>query len=249
MSGRTSSKAGYTFPLMLVILVAIAFGAGQLERSQSYRQKRNNEEELLFRGLAYLKALKEFETASTTEKRFPRKLDELISDPRTQGRRFIRQLYKDPMTGRDFDPIRTPEGTISGVVSWSKGVPFRTVDFDKELQDFDQALTYRDWRFDAKPRAAAKPPGNTGGQQGANPGSSRPRKPAAGSRSRGPAAGKSAASRFQPLISGRAAAFDPHSAEADCSAIPAYADAEARERRAMRGRCAPAKHARLPRIR
>jgi hypothetical protein len=169
MSGRTSSQAGYTFPLMLVILVAIAFGAGQLERSQSYRLRHENEEELLFRGLAYLKALKAFETASAAEKRFPRKLEELVSDPRMQGRRYIRQLYKDPMTGRDFDLILTAQGTISGVVSWSRGIPFRKVDFDKELHEFDQAATYRDWRFDAKPKAAVQAAGAAKGQPGTNP--------------------------------------------------------------------------------
>jgi hypothetical protein len=170
MTGRTSSpQAGYTFPLMLVILVAIAFGAGQLERSQAYRLRHSNEEELLFRGLAYLKALKAFESASAAEKRFPKKLEELLSDSRMQGRRYIRQLYKDPMTRRDFDLILTPEGTISGVVSWSRGVPFRTVDFDKELHEFDQAETYRDWRFDAKPKKAAQPEGAPGAPPAATP--------------------------------------------------------------------------------
>ena len=156
-------QAGYTFPLMLVILAALAFGAGRLELSQSYRLKRDKEDELLFRGLEYLRAIRAFQAATATEKRYPRKLGELVSDTRAQGRRFIRQLYKDPMTGRDFDLIMTPEGTISGVVSSSKGIPLRKVDFDKDLEGFEKASSYAGWRFDGKakmPVPQAGRPGN-----------------------------------------------------------------------------------------
>jgi hypothetical protein len=151
MSGKTKhdGQAGYTFPLMLVILAAVSYGASQLEASQSYRLKRDKEEELLFRGMEYLKAILAFEAANEKEKRYPKKLEELVSDPRSSGRRFIRQLYKDPITGQDFDLILTEDRTISGVVSRSKGVPFRKVNFDKELKGFDRAASYADWRFEA----------------------------------------------------------------------------------------------------
>src|SRR5262249_2512665 len=150
MSGKTKhdGQDGYTFPLMLVILAALSYGAGQLEASQSYRLKRDKEEELLFRGVEYLKAIGAFEAADPMERRYPKKLEELVSDPRSAGRRFIRQLYKDPVTGQDFDVILTKDGTISGVVSKSKGVPFRKVDFDTQLKGFDRAASYADWRFE-----------------------------------------------------------------------------------------------------
>jgi hypothetical protein len=150
MSGKTKhgGQAGYTFPIMLLILAAVSYGAAQLENSQSYRLKRDKEEELLFRGMEYLKAIRAFEAANATETRFPKKLEELVSDPRSNGRRFIRQLYKDPITGQDFDLILTRDRTISGVVSRSKGVPFRKVDFDKLLKGFDRAGSYTDWRFE-----------------------------------------------------------------------------------------------------
>ncbi len=150
-----SGSGGYTFPLMLVILTAIAFGTARLELTQSYRVKRDKEEELLFRGLAYMKAIQAFHAAEATEKRYPRKLEELISDPRAPGRRFIRQLYKDPMTGGDFHSILAPEGTIVGVFSASTAIPFRKIDFDKGLAAFDKAKSYADWRFTVKAQGAA----------------------------------------------------------------------------------------------
>ena len=79
-----------------------------------------------------------------------------------KGRRFIRRLYPDPMTGRDFDLIMTPEGTISGVVSSSKDAPLRQVDFDKDLEGFDKASSYAGWRFDAKAKLPAPQAGRPG---------------------------------------------------------------------------------------
>ena len=112
----------------------------------------------MFRGLAYMKAIQAFHAADATAPRYPRKLEELVSDPRTPGRRFIRQLYKDPITGGDFKPILTPEGAIAGVVSPSAAIPFRKVDFDKSLADFKTARTYADWRFAVKAEGAAALP-------------------------------------------------------------------------------------------
>ncbi len=157
---RPAGSPGYTFPLMLIIVAAMAIGASRLELAQSYRTKRDKEEELLFRGLAYQRALKAYYSKNN---RYPRKLKDLADDRDASKPRFIRQLYKDPMTGRDFKPILAAEGAIMGVVSSSKDIPFRTVDFDKELQGFDQAKTYEDWKFQAKPGGGAAPQAITPG--------------------------------------------------------------------------------------
>jgi hypothetical protein len=145
-------SGGYTFPLMLIILVAVAFAASRLEVATSYRLKRDKEEELLFRGIAYMRAIRAFYAANALEKRYPRTLEELVSDPRLRGRQYIRQLYKDPMTGRDFNLILSAEGTITGVVSASTEAPFRTVGFGKELEGFKKAARYADWQFNVKPK-------------------------------------------------------------------------------------------------
>ncbi len=144
---RPAGSAGFTFPLMLIIVAAMAFGASRLELAQSYRMKRDKEEELLFRGLAYMRAIKAYYSKNN---RYPRQLKDLADDRDFSKPRFIRQLYKDPMTGRDFKPILGAEGAIIGVVSPSRDVPFRKVDFDKELESFDQAKTYEDWKFEGK---------------------------------------------------------------------------------------------------
>jgi hypothetical protein len=140
---------------MLIILMTLAFAASRLEVATSYRLKHDKEEELLFRGMAYMRAIQAFYAANALEKRYPRKLEELVSDPRLRGRQYIRQLYRDPMTGRDFNLILSPDGTITGVVSASTEPPFRTVGFDKELKIFEKAASYAGWQFNAKPNSEA----------------------------------------------------------------------------------------------
>ena len=132
---------------MLVIVSAMAFGASRLELAESYRLRRDKEEELLFRGREYARAIKAF---SKKNNRYPRELAELMDEKSPQKRRFIRQLYKDPITGKDFNPVLTPEGMVIGVRSSSKAAPFRKVAFDDAPKDFDKAKTYADWKFEAR---------------------------------------------------------------------------------------------------
>lgn len=155
---RPAGSPGYTFPLMLIIVAAMALGASRLELAQSYRTKRDKEEELLFRGLAYMRAIKAYYAKNS---RYPRKLNDLADDRDSSKPRFIRQIYKDPMTGRDFKPILGEAGAITGVVSASRDMPFRKVEFDKELQGFDEAKTYADWKFEAKAGSGAAPQATT----------------------------------------------------------------------------------------
>ena len=158
---RPAGSPGYTFPLVLIIVAAMAFSAMRLDLAQSYRLKRDKEEELLFRGRAYKHAIRMFFTKNN---RYPRKLQELADDRDSTKARFIRQLYKDPMTGDDFKPIAASEGAITGVASSSRETPFKTADFDKDLEDFDKAKTYADWKFDAKSSGGGAPQG--GGSAG-----------------------------------------------------------------------------------
>ena len=153
-TAQPAGSPGYTFPLMLIIVASMAYGAMRLDAAQSYRMKRDKEAELLFRGLAYKRAIKEF---FLKNKRYPRALAELANDRDPSKIRFIRQLYKDPMTGGDFRPILLPEGAITGVLSPSKGKPFKAADFDKDLEDFDKAETYAGWKFDAGGAVAQGP--------------------------------------------------------------------------------------------
>ena len=144
---------GFTLPLMLIILIALAYSGMRLELNGSYLLRRDREEELLFRGRAYMNAIKSYYLAAPgVAARYPAKLEELVADPRFRGRRHIRQLYDDPMTGGGFGLLRNESGGIVGVVSASAGAPFLKTGFDEDLDGFDKAATYREWRFDVSKR-------------------------------------------------------------------------------------------------
>ena len=155
-NAQPAGSPGYTFPFMLIIVAAMAFAAMRLDVAQSYRLKRDKEAELLFRGLAYKRAIKSFHSKNS---RYPRQLKELADDRDSSKPRFMRQLYKDPVTGGEFKLILGSEGAIMGVVSASRDVPLKKVDFDKELEDFGNAKTYANWKFETKPGSATSPPG------------------------------------------------------------------------------------------
>jgi hypothetical protein len=142
---RGAGAAGYTFPLVLIILAGMAAGGVRLEISAGYGLRRDREEELLFRGRAYMRAIGAFYAQN---KRYPRSLDELGGEEEPSKPRYIRQRYKDPMTGRDFLPLQTEDGEITGVISAGGGAPLRKADFDKDFIGFGKAQSYREWKFE-----------------------------------------------------------------------------------------------------
>ncbi len=91
MSGNPGNQKGYIFITVLVVVVILSISMGVLLKSWTYRVKRMNENELLFRGKQYARAIQRY---YQTHRRYPYTLEELA---RTRPR-MIRQGWKDPMT-------------------------------------------------------------------------------------------------------------------------------------------------------
>jgi hypothetical protein len=71
--------------------------------------KRAMEEELIFRGQEYSRAIQKYQRRFGI---YPTSIDQLVS---TNGLRFLRRAYKDPITGKDFRLITiNPDGSLSG---------------------------------------------------------------------------------------------------------------------------------------
>lgn len=149
---------GFSLPVVLILTVAASYGASRLELNAYYVAQREREEELLYRGAAYVKAIKSFYAAETdaAKRRLPGNLDELVKDPRVQHRRHIRAMYKDPITGQDFKVLKRPEG-ISGVSSSSSAAPLRRVDLGEDLGLTEGAKSYSEWIFEIKLETANTP--------------------------------------------------------------------------------------------
>lgn len=150
-AGQTDREAGYTYPVVLILLVAAALAAQSTFIPTSGKMQREREAELLFRGLAYRDAIESFWNAGGANATLPTRLQDLVSDPRIEGERHIRRLYDDPMPDGGWRIIQDPGGGITGVFSSAPGAPQLTAYFPPGLDEFQNAESYQDWRFVFEP--------------------------------------------------------------------------------------------------
>jgi type II secretory pathway pseudopilin PulG len=134
--------------LTMVIIMGISLGAVGL----SWRtiMQREREEELLFRGSQMRDAITRWYALKSVEQAaMPlRDLKDLLKDPRTpQTVRYLRRLYTDPMTNKEWELINDPTKGIQGVASTSQETPLKTAGFPDDLQDFAGKSRYSEWRF------------------------------------------------------------------------------------------------------
>ncbi|MFZ1159871.1 MAG: hypothetical protein WAO10_18950, partial [Candidatus Sulfotelmatobacter sp.] len=87
---------GYVLLGLLLMVSVLMIAAAVVAPNLAFQIKRDREEELVHRGVQYTRAIRSY--AKRTG-RYPVRAEDLLGGP---DQRFIRKLYKDPMTGRDF---------------------------------------------------------------------------------------------------------------------------------------------------
>lgn len=133
--------------LFVAIMGAALAAAGELWHTAQVREK---ERELLFVGNEYRRAIQLYNLNSPGGARqYPRELADLVKDPRQPAvRRYLRKLYRDPMTGKsEWGLVKNPDGSIAGVYSLSEEAPFKTANFGKGDAGFEGGEKYSDWKF------------------------------------------------------------------------------------------------------
>ena len=151
----------------MVVIMGLAAGmAGQSWRSTVQRAR---EAELLWRGQQYQKAIASYYAVRQGQQMLPAKLEDLVKDPRfPQVVRHLRKLYKDPMTGEDWELVADSSQRIVGVRSRSDLEPFRKDGFPKSLEKLKGKKAYNEWEFvfePAKDQPVRRTPGTTSAQQ------------------------------------------------------------------------------------
>ena len=147
--GRQDEQ-GFTYigVLVLVALMGIALSAaGQMWHTLQQREK---EQELLFIGHQFRLALDRYAKLTQGQaKRYPLALEDLLQDPRrTEIQRYLRKIYRDPMTGNaEWGLITGPDGEIYGVHSLSDGEPLKKSNFGLADRQFEGRMKYSDWVF------------------------------------------------------------------------------------------------------
>lgn len=147
-------QGGFTYMVVLAVVFLLGLGlaeVGQLWRDAALRDK---EKDLLFAGRQFRRAIESYAQQSPGTPDLPRTLEDLLEDRRFPVvKRHLRRIYLDPMTGKpDWKLIRQGDRII-GVQSQSEGTPFKKVDFDTNEDDFADAQSYAQWRFQFRPVA------------------------------------------------------------------------------------------------
>jgi len=138
---------GYLFMLLVVFLLSLGIGKAMDVYSASAQRER--EAELVHVGSLYREAIKDYYlSAPNGQHRYPVQLEDLLKDSRhLVTRRYLRQLYQDPMTAKAFTPLLAPQGGIWGVASTSSSQPIRTATPAGVVLKQPQAQRYSDWQF------------------------------------------------------------------------------------------------------
>ena len=186
--------AGFTMVVLLVVMAIMAVGASALLPTWRQQAIRENEEELVFRGNQYARALVLY--ARKNNNLLPANVDVLYDG------KFLRKKWKDPITGEDFGmmgPGQPPgaagrgslgnngrastAGSSSGrgtqVIGSIQG--FYSTSTDTSIRVFRDAQRYIDWPFTVQtaqmmmglPAGRGRNSGPFGGDQGRQGGPTR----------------------------------------------------------------------------
>ncbi len=155
LAGQRHS-GGFTYIGMLIVVVILGVSLGAAGSLWSLSAQREKEVELLFIGHQFRNAIAAYYAAAGAGFRYPRELQNLVDDDRSPvPRHFLRQIYRDPITGKDdWNLIRTDDGEIIGVASSSIATPIKKANFEIEDAAFQDQECYCDWQFLYQPRRA-----------------------------------------------------------------------------------------------
>jgi type II secretory pathway pseudopilin PulG len=153
-------QRGFTYLTVMFVVAILLGGLALVGETWETSARREKETELLFIGNQYRRAIGLFyEATPGTVKRYPRTLEDLVKDPRQPGtQRYLRKLFPDPVTGKEWAIIRGPDGGVQGVSSPSEQAPLKIAGFRVRDASFEGAQKYSDWKFIHTPAAAAAKP-------------------------------------------------------------------------------------------
>lgn len=154
---------GFTYLALLAAIVIIGISLGAAGKYWSNVILRDKEEELIFRGDQYRQAIEKYYLAIPGKLEYPQNIEDLLNDNRTPaGKRHLRQLYKDPISGEDFVAVRhLLTQRIIGVHSPSdkqtlkqsgfpvpyNALPLAQAGFPADYNYFDGKKQYSAWVF------------------------------------------------------------------------------------------------------
>jgi type II secretory pathway pseudopilin PulG len=161
------NRKGFTYLLALMLIMVMGIMLAAVGQSWKTVMKREREEELIFRGRQYKDAITRWYTpraGSGQHVATPLKdLKDLLQDPRSLTiTRYLRRLYTDPITGKEWNVISDPNRGITGVFSSSEAAPLKTGGFPDDLKELSDKKKYSEWQFVYIQAATSGTPRTTG---------------------------------------------------------------------------------------
>lgn len=149
-TGSDRRERGYTYLLVLFLVAGLGLLAAQAGVVWQAAAQREREAELIAIGTEMARALARYrdETPAGAVPS-PTSLDQLLEDRRFPTlKRYLRRIYRDPLTGRAEWGLERQDEAILGIYSLSPLVPIRRKELPPELgTGADAAASYRDWVF------------------------------------------------------------------------------------------------------
>lgn len=159
-------QGGFTYLALLFAVATMGAVLAVIGMVWSQAAQRDKERELLFVGNEFRQAIRlYYERTPGGVKRYPQKLEDLLIDSRQLAvQRYLRKIYRDPITGeKKWGTVPAPDGGIMGVFSLSEEVPLKSGNFRVADAMFEGAQHYADWMF------SYLPPGSTPSAKPASP--------------------------------------------------------------------------------
>lgn len=145
---------GFSYVVVMFLVAIASIASVRALESTLVSERRDKEAELLWRGMAYRDAIRDYYVNSPgTGNVYPKELKDLLYDSRrVRMTRPLRKLYRDPMTDDgQWAPVRNDAGDLIGIRSRSTVKPLKQAGFPLELASFKNAQHYSDWKFVYKP--------------------------------------------------------------------------------------------------
>jgi len=148
------AQSGVVLLGVLVMLLMVGLTLGEAGAVWSEACKHEREQELLKVGDNMRRAIGQYYNQTPGPvKQYPQSLELLLKDDRFPvPKRYLRQIYSDPMTGRkNWGVLEAPSGGIMGVYSLGSGTPYKGAHFRPINKTFENKKNYGDWIFAYSP--------------------------------------------------------------------------------------------------
>jgi len=142
-------QRGVGYLLLMVVLAVMGVllaGAGEVWKTTARRER---ERDLLFVGQQFRNAIIAYRDHTPgSAKEYPKSLADLLEDKRFPYTvRYLRRLYRDPITNSTQWGFVKAGDRIVGVYSLSPETPLKKDNFPQGLESFAGRGSYREWVF------------------------------------------------------------------------------------------------------